>query len=188
MQTQTWTLSRRSREVHQQPVHNGITSKAILCGPYAVVLGQFICKSEHQKACPVRHRKKEFRSWRDAQFAKRQLDPSKAEVTVMMGWLQHEKKELHFSSMAVAALKDKGKGLRAQDHTRSQLQGAVILYDNDAAAVVAGSCSLCTKNPNMLVIRGISRAGCRLACLKASVSDKDDPDDDDDDDTIKVGF
>eukprot|EP00955_Chlamydomonas_euryale_P091683 364639-Chlamydomonas_euryale.AAC.61 len=42
----------------------------------------------------------------------RQLHPSKAEVTVMIGWLQHEKNRLHFSSMAVAALKDKEKGLR----------------------------------------------------------------------------
>eukprot|EP00955_Chlamydomonas_euryale_P048105 353872-Chlamydomonas_euryale.AAC.18 len=68
----------------------------------------------HQKACPARHRKEEFKGWRDAQFAKRQLDPSKAEVTVIIGWLQHEKKELHFSPMAVAALKDKKKGLMSR--------------------------------------------------------------------------
>mmetsp|Transcript_30667 Transcript_30667/g.90917 ORF Transcript_30667/g.90917 Transcript_30667/m.90917 type:complete len:86 (-) Transcript_30667:469-726(-) len=42
----------------------------------------------------------------------RELDPSKAEVTVMIGWLRQEKEELHFSSMAVAALKGKEKGLR----------------------------------------------------------------------------
>eukprot|EP00955_Chlamydomonas_euryale_P107624 365784-Chlamydomonas_euryale.AAC.7 len=109
-------------------------SSTLLVGPCSsnspadLVLWQVICKSEHQKACPARHRKEDFRGWRDAQWAKRQLEPpSKAEVTVMIGWLQHDKKELHFSSMAVAALRDKEKGLRK----------AVILYDNDATAVVA---------------------------------------------------
>eukprot|EP00955_Chlamydomonas_euryale_P084679 363996-Chlamydomonas_euryale.AAC.3 len=104
------TVQEMKGGAHQQPVHSGKTSEAICVD---LVLWR---------------RKEEFRSWREARYAKRQLDPSKAEVTVMMGWLQHEKKEVHFSSMAVAALKDKEKGLR----------GAAILYDNDATAVVAG--------------------------------------------------
>eukprot|EP00955_Chlamydomonas_euryale_P071796 361200-Chlamydomonas_euryale.AAC.8 len=80
----------------QQPMHSCIPSKASLCGPCVVVLGQVIYKSEHQRACPARHRNEEFRVWRDAQCAQSQLDPSKVGVTVMIGWLQQEKKELRF--------------------------------------------------------------------------------------------
>eukprot|EP00955_Chlamydomonas_euryale_P110077 365978-Chlamydomonas_euryale.AAC.12 len=58
------------------------------------------------------HRKEEFRHWRDAQCAMRQIDPGKAKVTVAIGWLQHGKQELCFLSMAVAALKNKEESLR----------------------------------------------------------------------------
>eukprot|EP00955_Chlamydomonas_euryale_P055784 356213-Chlamydomonas_euryale.AAC.2 len=152
---------------HQQPVRIGKTSKAILCGPCAVVLGQVVCKSQkHQKACPAWHRKEEFRSWRDAQCAKGQLDPSKAEVTVMIGWLQHEG----------AALLLHGSG--CSEGQGEGLEGAVIFYDNDATAVKLQQSIGC--------VRFEAGLGGGLHALQASVNDQDGPDHDDE--TIKSGI